>query len=145
MGISMKKSRKRGVSKNRRGKRKGRYTKYMRRNRKHSRKQTRKQRRRSRQSRRHVQRGGWNLGNIMAEFPFGQDIVNVGRAAETGLSNTSRGYRGIHKGVSQWPSQDQLQSSLGGNAKGAGKGNAPLDIAGLYKKNKATVKGIGPS
>lgn len=148
----MKKSRKRGISKNRRGKRKGRHTKYMRRNCKHtckhSCKHSRKQKRRSRRSRRssrHVQRGGWNLGNIMAEFPFGQDIVNVGRAVETGLSNTSRGYRGIHKDVSQWPSQDQLSSSLGGTAKGKGKGNAPLDIAGLYKKNKAMVKGIGPS
>ena len=136
----MKKSRKRSL---RRGKkRKTRQTKYggkVRRNNRRSRKHTRKHRR---QSRRYVQQGGWNLGNIMAEFPFGQDVVNVGRSVGTGMSNIYRGYKGVHRADSNWPTQGQLKGSISKTGNGNGGGGGIPDMATLYKKNKQSVKGI---
>jgi len=133
----MKKSRKRSL---RRGKkRKVRQTKHMRRNNRRSRKHTRRHRR---QSRRYVQQGGWNLGNIMAEFPFGQDIVNVGRSTGAGMTNIYRGYKGVHQTPSNWPTKGQLKGPMSKTGTGSGGGSGIPDIAALYKKNKQSVKGI---
>ena len=101
---------------------------------------TRKQRK---HSKRYVQRGGWNLGNIISKFPFGQDVTNIARATGTGINNIYRGVKGVHKGVGQYPTQNQLTRRAGGKSgSGSGNGKKPMDMASLYKKNKQIVKGI---
>ncbi len=135
----MKKSRKRSLKGKKRKTRQTKYGGKMRRNRRRSSKHTRKHRR---QSRRYIQQGGWNLGNIMAELPFGQDIVNVGRTAGAGMTDIYRGYKGVHPTASNWPTRGQLTAPLGKSGSGSGGGTGIPDIAALYKKNKSSVKGI---
>ena len=101
-------------------------------------KRTRRQKRRTR---RYVQRGGWNLGNVISNFPFGQDAVNLARSAGTGMTNVYRGIKGVKKSVGPYPSQNQLTGKLGGNS-GSSNSGKPMDMAAIYKKNKQTVKGI---
>ena len=103
---------------------------------------SRRTRRQKRHTRRHVQRGGWNLGNIISNFPFGQDAVNIARSAGTGMKNVYRGVKGVKKSVGPYPSQDQLTGKLGGNTGGSNGGKKPMDMAAIYKKNKQMVKGI---
>ena len=98
-------------------------------------------RRQKRRTRRHVQRGGWNLGNIISNFPFGQDVTNIARSAGTGMTNIYRGVKGVKKSVGQYPTQNQLSGKLGSNSGGNSAGK-PMDMAAIYKKNKQTVKGI---
>jgi hypothetical protein len=93
-------------------------------------------------SHRYVQRGGWNLGNIIAKFPFGQDLVNVGRSAGHGINDIYRGVKGVHKGVGPFPTQNQLTRRAGGKSGSGGGNGKPMDMASIYKKNKQSVKGI---
>ena len=102
------------------------------------RKRSRRQRRRTGRC---VQRGGWNLGNIISNFPFGQDAVNIARSAGTGMTNVYRGIKGVKKSVGPYPSQNQLTGKLGGSSRNGSAGK-PMDMAAIYKKNKQTVKGI---
>ena len=101
-------------------------------------KRTRRQRK---HTRRYVQRGGWNLGNIISKFPFGQDVTNLARSAGTGMRNVYRGVEGVKKSVGPYPSQNQLTGKLGGNS-GDKIAKKPMNMAAIYKKNKQTVKGI---
>jgi hypothetical protein len=105
---------------------------------KHSRKHRTMRRNKKSNKRRNLQNGGWNLGNVMGSFPFGQDIVNIGRSGVTSASNIGRGFQGVHTAQSQWPTEGQLPKS-------AIKRNKPFDLAANYKQNKIAVKGIGPS
>ena len=87
-------------------------------------------------TKRYMQRGGWNLANMVAQLPFGQDVVNVVRGAATGITNVGRGYQGITPEVSQWPSKKQLVRSAGSRAR------KPVNVSQLYKNNKAEVARI---
>lgn len=87
-------------------------------------------------TKRYVQRGGWNIANMVAQLPFGQDVVNVVRGAATGITNVGRGYQGITPEVSQWPSKKQLVRPAGSRAR------KPINVSQLYKNNKAAVARI---
>ena len=138
MGASMKRSRKRkGRMSNKSVSKRTQHMRMKRRSSKHA-KRTRRHRK---HTQRHVQRGGWNLGNIISTLPFGQDITNIGRAAGTGISNMYRGIKGVHKGYGQYPTQNQLVRSSGGKS-GSMTNRKPMDMASIYKKNKQMVKGI---
>ena len=103
--------------------------------RKHTKRHARKANRKG-STRRRVQRGGWSLANMVAQLPFGQDVVNVVRGAATGVTNVGRGYRGINPEVSQWPSKKQLVRSTHGRTR------KPLNVPRLYRNNKAMVARI---
>ena len=135
MGVPIK-SRK-SNKKSRGGKSHNNSRRHMRRNKTHN-KTHNKKRRQHKKTRKHIQRGGWNLGNIMANLPLGQDIVNVGRSIGNGVSNLGRGFKGVHTTRSQWPTSDQFPNS-------SMKFTKPIHVSKIYKNNKASVKGIGPS
>ena len=137
MGVSTKKSRKRNSRKRSRHVAKHTRRMHMKRGSRRN-KGTRKQRKRFQG---HVQKGGWNLGNIISKFPFGQDVTNIARATGTGIDNIYRGFKGVHRSVGQYPTQDQLKHSVKGT-KGNGGGKGPMNMASIYKKNKQIVKGI---
>ena len=82
---------------------------------------------------RHIQAGGWNLGNLISKFPFGQDAVNIARSGETAISNVVRGIGGYKKTVSQWPSSQ--------NKIGSRKSTKTFrkNLADIYKSNKEQV------
>ena len=102
----------------------------------YNRKRTNKKDHNKKTRKRYLQGGGWSLGNLLSNLPFGQDIVNVARSAENGVSNVVRGVGGYKKKVSQWPTS---QTKL--------KVNAPSkriekNIAKLYKTNKRYVNSM---